>query len=106
MRGLLRRVRADGGLLAPYAVSVCLISLALCSGPTLLNQMSDDGIRAAVRDEPIVRSALVATTQQRLRMGEGARAHVARDFPESGMIDGFERAASAVSTLRRGGRRR
>ena len=69
VRGLLRRVRADGGLLAPYAVSVCLISLALCAGPTVLNQMSDDGIRAAVRDEPIVRSALIATTQQRLKPG-------------------------------------
>ena len=69
VRGLLRRVRVDGGLLAPYAVSVCLISLALCAGPALINQMSDDGIRAAVRDAPTVRSALVATTQQRLKPG-------------------------------------
>jgi putative ABC transport system permease protein len=74
VRGVLRRQRADSSLLAPYVASVCLISLALCAGPMMLNRMSDDGIRAAVRDAPIARSALVATTQQRLKPGTAGAA--------------------------------
>jgi hypothetical protein len=38
--------------------------------------------------------------RQRIMMGEAARARVIREFPESRMIDGFERAADAVTHRR------
>jgi glycosyltransferase involved in cell wall biosynthesis len=41
-------------------------------------------------------ATLLAKGDQRAAMGNGGRARVAREFPESAMIDGFERAAAAV----------
>jgi hypothetical protein len=35
---------------------------------------------------------LLASEEQRKAMGSGARARVAREFPEQAMVDGFEAA--------------
>jgi len=43
---------------------------------------------------------LLTNERQRTMMGEAARARVVREFPESEMVDGFERAAATVSHRR------
>jgi glycosyltransferase involved in cell wall biosynthesis len=49
---------------------------------------SDDSASTAA-----VVAGLLGNEEIRLAMGRAARTRVARDFPESGMIDGFARAA-------------
>lgn len=45
-------------------------------------------------------AGLLASESTRAAMGQAARVRVARDFPESATIDGFERAAKAVTSAK------
>lgn len=52
-------------------------------------------------DDPATTAAavvsLLTNEEQRLAIGAAGRARVAREFPEQGMVDGFEKAANAAS---------
>jgi hypothetical protein len=41
-------------------------------------------------------AVLLAHAERRSAMGNAGRARVARDFPETGMIEGFERATEVA----------
>ena len=52
-------------------------------------------------DDPATTAAavvqLLTNEEQRLAIGAAGRARVAREFPETAMVDGFEKAANAAS---------
>jgi glycosyltransferase involved in cell wall biosynthesis len=68
----------------------------------LLNEITgvllppDDAFAAAA-----VAAELLTNDTRRTTMGAAARARAVREFPESAMIDGFERAAAAATSRRR-----
>jgi glycosyltransferase involved in cell wall biosynthesis len=48
-------------------------------------------------------AGLLLSDEARLAMGKAARTRVAREFPETGMIEGFDRAANSARTRGRRG---
>ncbi|HEX7020618.1 MAG TPA: glycosyltransferase family 4 protein [Gemmatimonadaceae bacterium] len=92
----------DGGAYAFLDLAAAKIPVVSEATP-LAQQFVSDGINGVLLPaaDPAVTASRVASFiahgEARSAMANAARARVQRDFPESAMIDGFERAAQAIA---------
>jgi putative ABC transport system permease protein len=68
----LRRIRAERPQAGAIVAMVLVTSLIFATVPRLFNQMSDDGIRYAIRNSPVYSHNIVMTQGARISSGTGA----------------------------------
>src|SRR5690348_6636921 len=68
----LRRIRAERPQAGAIVAMVLVTSLIFATVPRLFNQMSDDGIRYAIRNSPVYSHNIEMTRGDRIQAGVGA----------------------------------